>query len=233
MLLGFSTGVMHKIYPSTSKEIIDVCLKLGCNAIELNVASAEETKKLEENIEKIGKVLSGFKYVSLHSPGIKFTFKNDESTKKILDIFQQAYNEFNCQCLVVHPHLVEDWRIFNKYNFKIAVENMSDNVSFSHPENLKPVFENNPDFRMVLDVNHSYKTHKSSKLTNELSLNFKDKIIEVHLSGYDTFHDPLYKTKQLDIIESIPDKNLPIIIESGCNTIEDMENEYDYIKRNL
>jgi hypothetical protein len=233
MLLGFSTGVMYKKYPSSSKEIVDLCLGLGCNAIELNVASVKETELLEENIEKIQASLAKFDYVSLHSPGIKVIFRNDETTKEILNVFQLAYNTFQCQCLVVHPDKVEDWKVFDNYHFNIAVENMSDDVPFATPENLNPIFEKNPNYKMVLDVNHAYKTYNSPKLTTELSAAFRDRISEIHLSGYDTFHDPLYRTKQLDIIQSVPSKKLPIIIESGCDTIEDMEKEYDYIKQNL
>lgn len=234
MLLGFSTGATYKMYPSTSKEIVDIFLDLGCNAIEINVATIEETKMLKENMDKIKDSLAKFEHVSLHSPGIKFIFQNDESTKKILDIFQEAYDKFNCQYLVVHPHLVEDWKIFDNFKFNIAIENMSDDVPFTTQENLRPVFENNPNFKMVLDVNHAYKKYMSSKLADELSAAFRNKIAEIHLSGYDTFHDLLYKTKQLDIIKSIPDKNLPIIIESSCDTIiENLVKEYSYIRRNL
>lgn len=233
MLLGFSTGAMYKTYPSSSKKIVDLCLDLGCNAIELNIASIEETKMLARNMEKIKDRLEKFNYVSLHSPGIKVIFRNNAKTKKILDVFQLAYDMFRCQYLVVHPDKVEDWKVFESYRFNIAVENMSDDVPFATPEKLKPIFENNPNYKMVLDVNHAYKTHKSSKLTNELSVAFRDRIAEIHLSGYDTFHDPLFQTKQSDIIQSIPNKNLPIIIESSCDTIEDMKKEYDYIKQNL
>lgn len=233
MLLGFSSGAMYKTYPSSSKEIVDLCFSLGCNAIELNVASVEETKMLEENIEKIKDSLAKFDYVSLHSPGIKVIFRDDEATKKILDVFQRAYDSFKCRCLIVHPDKVEDWKVFDNYHFNIAVENMSDDVPFATPENLKPIFENNPSYKMVLDVNHAYKTYNSPKLANELSSAFSDKISEIHLSGYETLHDLLYQTNQLDIIQSVPSKNLPIIIESCCNTIEDMKREYEYIKQNL
>ncbi len=225
--------MMYKTYPSTSKEIIDLCLDLGCNAIELNVATIEEAQMLEENMDKIKNSLTKFKYVSLHSPAIKFIYRNDEETRKLLKIFQRAYIEFNCQCLVVHPHVIEYWGVFDAFNFKIAVENMSDDVPFATPEKLKPIFENSPNYRMVLDVNHAYKTYESPKLADELSVAFKDKIAEIHLSGYEFFHDLLYQTKQLDIIQSIPDKNLPIIIESYCVTIENMKKEYEYVKQNL
>ncbi len=124
---------MYKNYPSTSKEIVDLCFNLGCNAIELNVASIEEVKSLEKNMNKIKNSLAKFEYVSLHSPAIKFIYLNDTETRKTLNILQNL----------------------------------------------------------------------------------------------------LYQTKQLDIIQSIPDKNLPIIIESYCVAIEDMKSEYAYIIQNL
>lgn len=224
---------MYKTYPSTSKEIIDICLNIGCNAIELNVASIEETKMLAENMDKISETLKKFEYVSLHSPGIKVIFKKDDDTRRLLNVFQKAYDKFGCKCLIVHPDKVQDWEIFDEFHFNILIENMSDDVPFSAPENLTPIFEKHPNCKMVLDVNHSYKTYKSDRLARELSAVFRDKISEIHLSGYDTFHDSLFQTKQLDIIHSVPSLELPIIIESGCNTVEDMKTEYKYIKDNI
>ena len=39
--------------------------------------------------------------------------------------------------------------------------------------------------------------------------------------------------KQKEIIDVIPDKNLPIIIESVCETTEEIKEEFKYIKNHL
>ena len=65
---------------------------------------------------------------------------------------------------------------------------------------------------------------------------FKNIIKEIHLSGYETLHDPLYKTKQVEIIKYCRELNVPIIIESifeESDGIEGVKKEFDYILSNL
>jgi hypothetical protein len=234
MLIGFSSGTMHQTLSSSSPEFIDICLDIGCNAIEIHAATPEEVTQLKENISKIKDRLARFEHVSLHSPGIKFIYQNDQPTRDILDILQEAYNNFNCRCLVVHPGNVADWAIFDQYNFNIAVENMSNDVPFYSPGQLKPIYEKNPNCRFVLDAVHAYKFDQSPRLINELIAAFSDKLVEIHISGTseNIEHDLLFRTQQVEIIQAVP-KNRPIIIESACNSIEDMRKELDYIKNNL
>jgi hypothetical protein len=42
-------------------------------------------------------------------------------------------------------------------------------------------------------------------------------------------HEPLFKTRQVDIIRNIP-KGVPIIIESDCVDSAGMRREYEYVK---
>ncbi|MEK9130070.1 MAG: hypothetical protein AAB526_01575, partial [Patescibacteria group bacterium] len=65
---------------------------------------------------------------------------------------------------------------------------------------------------------------------------FKDIIKEIHLSGYEIFHDPLYRTKQAEIIKYCKKLDVPIIIESTFEKSDDAEvvaKEYNYILENL
>lgn len=232
MILGFSSGAAYKNIPSTSKDIVDVCANLGCNAIEIYAASGSEVEMLKKNIDKIKKEFKKFDYVSLHSPSIKFIFRNDEETRSILQVFQEAYDKFNASCLVVHPNQVEDWSVFDDFSFIIAIENMGNDVPFFNSEQLGEIFVKYPHFKMVLDVSHAYKNDPSFRLTEELMDKFGEKIVHVHLSGHKATHEPLCETNQVEIIKNIP-KDLPIILESDCQRIEKMKQEYYYVKNNL
>jgi hypothetical protein len=80
---------------------------------------------------------------------------------------------------------------------------------------------------MVLDVLYSYIAGKSVKLANLLYARFKDRIVQVHLSGlgvhdYSQQHYPINETKQEDILDLVP-KNVPIIIESVTEKLLMME----------
>jgi hypothetical protein len=86
---------------------------------------------------------------------------------------------------------------------------------------------------MVLDLNHCFTNDPSMRLAAEMYAAFGKRISMVHISGFEKLHEPLSRTKQLEILTAIPDKNLPIIIESGCDNIEEAKKEYEYIKNFL
>jgi len=240
MILGFSTGAIFREVPSISNEIVNICRKLGCNAIELNTARVEEVD-LFDNFIKSGETLSDFEYISMHSPGIKIVYKNNPKTIELLKKLEKAYKHFNCQYLVVHPSLIEDWSIFNRFSFNLAVENMSkDSQSFFLPEQLKKVFALNKKYSMTFDIKHAFESNlEGDKLPQEIYDNFKDKIVEIHLSGFDPHvkkheHKPLVETNQPEIVNFLKNKlDIPIIIESDCKDIKQMKIELNYIKKLL
>lgn len=238
MLLGFSTGAIFRKIPSISQEIIDICKKIGCNAIELSAKTDEEIDLLGDLIES-GDKLDDFKYISLHTPGNGFMFKKDAKHRDALSKFQRAYDHFGCKYLVVHPSEIEDWKVFDEFSFDLAVENMSeDNPSpFYLPEHLENIFEKNKNYKMTFDVKHAFESNGERKnLPEELYAAFKDKIAEIHLSGYNPNatkheHKPLVITNQSEIVNFVKNKqHLPIIIESDCTDVEQMKREYEYIK---
>lgn len=174
-----------------------------------------------------------FSYYSLHAPAVDFIYRDDEVTHSLLSRIEKLHEKYNFDLIVFHPDIVEDFTIFQKYNIPLAFENMDHRKSVAVDiEGMKEIFAL-VDAKMVLDLNHCYTIDPSMNLAREFYDNFKDKIAEIHLSGFETFHEPLYKTKQLEIIEAIPDLNLSIIIEAGQNSVEDIKNEFGYIINNL
>ena len=65
-------------------------------------------------------------------------------------------------------------------------------------------------------------------LAKDFYSKFKDRIAQIHLSGYTGYHDPIFQTKQEEIIKAIQDFEVPIIIESVLAP-EDLEKERQYI----
>ncbi|MFA5926167.1 MAG: hypothetical protein WC831_04490 [Parcubacteria group bacterium] len=241
MLLGFSTGAIFQKVPSISQEIVDICCGIGCNAIELNANRLEEVDLLEGFMNSGGH-LSGFEYISMHSPGINVFYKKDRATLSLLKKLEKAYRHFGCKHLVVHPSLVEDWGVFENFSFNLAVENMSlDNPApFFLPEHLESVFEKDRDYEMTFDVKHAFESSAERKnLPEEIWQQYKKIIVELHISGYNPQatkheHKPLATTKQTEIVNFVKDKqHLPIIIESNCESVEQMKEEYEYIKNLL
>ena len=140
----------------------------------------------------------------------------------------------------MHPSHINNWTVFDGFSFRLAVENQSKDSAYYLPEQLDNIFEKNKNFKMTFDVKHAFESSGERKnLPEELYAAFKDKIVEIHLSGYDPQatkheHKPLVTTNQPEIVNFVKDKqHLPIIIESDCESVEQMKVEYEYIKNIL
>lgn len=223
MLLGFSTGCLYQTHPRISKETLSFFRLLGCSAIELMCRSEEDILKLITEITTDD--FFGFEYVSLHSP--------DVVTVDTLELLQRAQDIFHFQAIVIHPDEIENWEIFSRFNLPISIENMDwRKERGKYVDSLQAIFEK-IDAKMVLDVNHCYTNDPSLLLAKQMTDEFGPRISQIHLSGFETDHQPLFKTKQVEIMNAIENKNLPIIIESVCETVEDVEAEFKYVKNYL
>lgn len=231
-LIGFAHGVAHKILDVYSTENIGLFKICGCNALEINCHSVEETEKLN----KLLPLITNFKYISLHLPS-NIKYKNDDTIHALLKKFRNFYVRSGAKLIVVHPDVVEDWSVFDNYPISWAIENMDDRKdSFKNADDLRIFFTNHKKWNLVLDLGHCNANDKSMVLANDLINNFKHKIKEIHLSGYEVFHDPLHRTKQANIIKYCNRLNVPIIVESTfeiSDGIEAISKEYNYILKNL
>ncbi len=227
--LGFSTGTLYKHLET--KEAISVIKKLGCKVIELGFVKADNF--FSNQLEKIEKPdLERFEYVSFHAP--KFNYENNEETKNILKRISKFHKTIRQLDLVVfHPDTVKDFSIFNKIDFNVGFENMDRRKeSCRSVDDIEVVLLKDQKFRFVLDINHAYTNDPTMKLAEEFYKRLGNKITQIHLSGFKDLHDPLFETKQLEIIKAVQDLNAPIIIESIL-TPETIMQERDYILKNI
>ena len=228
MLLGFSTGCLYKTHDGLDKSTIEAFKNVGCNAIEIMWHEGAEAEKL---LELDVDLLKSFEYVSIHAPS--FEIYNDVQIVAMLEILAKAHEKINFKAVVLHPYANINWDVFRQFDLPFHIENMDWRKEVGkYIESLEDIFEKY-DAPMVLDVNHCMTNDPSMQLAYDMNEKFKERIKEIHLSGFETFHELLYKTEQQEILSAIPDKNLPIIIESGCETIEDVEKEFAYVKEYL
>jgi len=225
-LIGFSSAALYHIYPRISKETFNVFRNIGGNAIEL-MCPPEGLEILENEIEKSD--LSGFDYISLHTPREILSSGNIDEIKRALRRIEKINEKFEFQCIVVHPDGINDFDIFKNYNFKISIENEDNSKSSGQTVNdIKKILDKY-DFGMVLDLNHCYVNDNSMNLARSFLAEFKDKIREIHISGNIEFHDPLHISRQQAIIDAMPRIDFPFIIESKCKDIEQAKKEFDFI----
>ena len=228
--LGFSTGALYK--SAETKEAISIIKNLGCKAIEIGFVKADKflNSGQLERIEKSD--LEGFDYVSLHAPG--FDYNNDKETINIFEKISNFSREIRRLDLVVfHPDTVNDFSIFDNVDFKIGFENMDHRKgSCRTVEDIELVLSQNSRFKLILDVNHVWINDPTMKLAQYFYKKLGDKIAQIHLSGFKELHDPLFETKQLEIIKAIQNLDVPIIIESVVAQ-ETIKKERDYILDNI
>lgn len=216
-----------------SKENFDLFRNCGCTAIEINCHSVNDVGFLEGVKDLIG----GFEYRSIHLP-CDIRYKDDEATNRILAKIESFYHNIGAKLAVVHPDLVEDFAVFNKYpSMNWAIENMDDRKAhYKNVDDLKNFLDANTQWGLVLDVGHCNANDKTMKLADDLIAALKHRIKEIHLSGYEVFHDPLHRTKQVEIIKFCRILDVPVIIESVFEESDGaagVAREFDYIMDNL
>jgi len=223
--IGFSHGVLYRILDVYSKKAIDTYKNCGANAIEICINKAAEFPKLSN----IAEDLKYFSYKSLHLPS-DIKYKDDISTNHLLNELENIYKDLEIDLVLVHPDLVDNWKVFDRYKLNWAIENMDNRKEkYKTLDDIKNFFTIRPGWKFVLDLNHCYSNDTSMKLANDLINNFKSNIAQIHLSGYENYHEPLFQTKQNNILDYCKSIDDPIIIESTFDDINDVKKEYKYI----
>lgn len=230
--VGFSTGCLYqkgRNLNTYSPEAIRVVANHSLEAIEVMCASADHVKYLPAMVPW----LKEFKLKSIHLPVINTRYANNRETRLMLGKITEFYEAIDARLAVVHPDLVSDWKVFKISPMQFAVENMDNTKScFRYPEEFVGFFERQPDWRLVLDLQHCYTNDKTLASADEFIRLFSDRLAEIHLSGCDRdkYHWPLYLTDQTVIVEKIPAGDCPIIIESPFKDfLRDLKQELSFI----
>ncbi|MEI7690219.1 MAG: hypothetical protein WCI63_01160 [bacterium] len=228
MIIGFSTGCLYKTHDALDPATIDLFRRNDCSAVEIMVHRVSDIDKL---IALKPSDLLGFEYISLHAP--IYDGSKKEEYINALRAIERIHTVVRFNTVVLHPDLFDEFTFLKDINLPFAIENMDNRKkTCKSVESLQQVFKEF-DVPMIIDINHSFSNDPTMKLSEDLVKAFHSKIEEVHLSGFDTFHDPLFKTQQQVILDAIPSISLPVIIESVLDSVGDIETELEYIKKNI
>ena len=229
--LGFSTGCLHKCVP-TLREQFGVISDAGCRAVELNALRINDFRSPTFEVLDADD-LAKFNYISLHTPKSSYG-KNAETDEIFNRTYQLRQRTFFDQA-VFHPDQVvdADFSIFDCPGFSVALENMDSKKSaFKTADEFEPIFKKYPNLSLVLDVNHAFTNDPTMLLAAQFRELFSERIVQVHLSGAG-YHEPLFKTKQSDIVNAIRGLDVPIIVESVFEHRDELLRERDYILKIL
>ncbi len=227
ILIWFNNWDLYRVIePSYDEKLLNILYSEKTKALELHFHTLEDLENLI-NLEK--NTYNRFEYLSLHAPDLKW----DQETEKILLKLRTVCKKMNIKNIVMHPHEVKSWNIFEKFkDLPLSIENMDDNKPFWQTvENLSLILDKYKFLWLTLDLQHCFVNDNSMKIADNFHKKNEDRIVEYHISWYDKryLHYKLFETKQDIIIKALRLKNVPIIIESTLDSVEELEKEVNYI----
>lgn len=234
LLIGFSTGCFYK---TKIKPISLDCFKI----IKSTEASAIEINCIDiNNLYRFSKItktylLKNFSYISLHAPAKNFYYRDNLKSRSILELIFKLNKEIELNCVIIHPDKVLNWKLFKNYPLNFAVENMDARKKTGKTaKSLTPILKKT-NFKMTLDLNHCFTNDTSMRLAKNFIKKYENKIAQAHVSGYIESHQPLYLTKQTQILKPIKclTNNFPIIVESVFSKPKEIYKEYKFVKSQL
>lgn len=226
MIIGFSAGDFgYQDINLTLKELESS----DSNAFEMNVGPLDKVLKFKVSPELKEKLLK-FDFLSMHAP----KFDNPEEELKLIIKLKELDQELNFNAITVHPDIVSDFKLWDKANLPIAMENMDKNKAVGKDHAFfKPLMKYNLKF--VIDLQHIYENDPSMKLGRDFLELFQGRLSHLHVSGYtkELNHSPVYLSENKDAIVSLLNEipQLPIILEGvlGENRAEKIRKELEFV----
>lgn len=231
MTIGFNNGTYFKLQKIPierfSPKYFDIFSCDGAWAIELACIQKEMIHAI---ITLDASMFQKFSIVTLH--GTVMEYSDSPETHNLLNLYEKAVQKLNIKNVVIHAEYAKDLDIFLKHpKLPVSIENMDHPKKFGHSvDQIESILEKYP-FGLTLDVQHCYVNDSTLALAREFHKKFREKIVEYHVSGSDenAFHSPLFKTRQKQIISAIECKEIPIIIESVFEKMNEHKKELKYI----
>lgn len=219
MILGLSTGCVHKLINAKNKDEVLTLYRTNfkniINAIEITIPenNLNAFKISKENLEW----LKSLKFVSFH---LLHTISSYPKVYKLLKENKIKVNHFVC-----HIDKKDSIPTFFKeeYGSRILYENIEDDTyNFSDIYNI------------CFDVSHALKNGVSflSSFTNLNEYSIK----EIHLSNTieGRCHELFFNQNNFNGIKQYVDlAKSPVIIESVANNLQELDNELKYINRKI
>lgn len=223
-IIGFSTGAFHPRF--RVREALPVIASTGCRVVELGPDLVGEADVIRPD------ELAPFSYVSLHAP--KRNYGRDAQTRKLFSAIGRIHEIRPLNLVVFHPDTISDFSLFRDLPYPVAFENMDCfKKSYINPRQMAELLAQDRRWGFVLDAAHIFSNDPTMKLADAYDHLLGDRIVEFHVSGFTSFHEPLIETDQAQIVTAIRRAGIPIIIESQIQEPENLLRERDYVLQSL
>jgi hypothetical protein len=184
--LGLSTGWDQETRQDFPKAVSKAA-KFSTEHIELSALRANELPGLVNYLESAPQELLEFNHVSVHGPKAVDDLKLIESLKSLPELVE---------VIVIHPEEItpQNWRQLGE---RLAIENMDCRRQQGQTvAQLKEVFKDLPEAGFCLDVAHVWTVDPTLGLAFDLLEAFRERLVEIHLSGIDTSGQHRLTTKE-------------------------------------
>jgi hypothetical protein len=223
--LGYSTGA---IALGDFTRAIQILKAHHFHAIELSALRINEVEPLISALPQLD--LSNYKYISFHAPSA--FAESDE--KHLVSLLQKLPVTWP---IVLHPDAIHDFSIWKVLSARLAIENMDRRKSTGRSvQELRKIFAYLPTAKMCLDIGHARQVDSSMIEAFLLLEEFRDKIVQVHVSEVDTSsrHDVLSIAAQMAFrqLRSFIPQNAAIIVESRVSE-QDIDREAESVANTL
>ncbi|MBN2111579.1 hypothetical protein JW707_00615 [Candidatus Woesearchaeota archaeon] len=233
-----STGSFHlhfegRDYHSRLKK----CMELkGIDGVELLFDVAEHLLHFEITKEEI-EFLKGLKFNTIHVPfylddsGKRACYRNTPFYIKLMEKVYEIYDKIGACNINIHPEETEDYSLFRREGYNYSIENSPAKSGYS-PELYRKILDENPNFRMVLDISRAMESNQ----LNELIAKFRKEIIYCHASAYNGQKQHIFmhglEPAALEKIRQIRELDCPFISETWVHhPIEFYQKEIDFLKK--
>ncbi|MDD4412181.1 MAG: hypothetical protein PHR00_00825 [Patescibacteria group bacterium] len=228
--IGFSSGSLTNIANPYSKDGLRLLERSSNQAIEIVCHDSAEASKLKYLASEI----KHFYYKSLCLP-LNHHYKNNKETRRLLDCLYDFCQYVDINLMIVEPNLVENWNIFSDYPAIWSIKNghLPKNPFVDNNNDFINFFEKHSDWCFVLNLNNAYRLDNYLRLAERLIKINLGHLAEIQLSGSINYREPLFQTKQNQLIDCCRHSSAPIIIESIFNNVSEISEELEYVKNYL
>ena len=214
-MIGFSTSCVRG-WELAPDDTVKLLTKGGANGIELAFTSLDDLFLYDSYISIKGeKLLRSLKHVSLHAPWTKIKYADNVESQKVFEKLRQIKERIGARFIVFHTNVVEDFGVLKYYELNPLIENIP-SFDVSGLKELQTLMEKF-DIGLCFDIHHACESDPSMNLSYKILEVFKERLSEVHVSGYNDNCPPVHQSKSrkliINLLRQIPE-NIPIIMES-------------------
>jgi len=231
-----STGMLYKLHKDRN-EILPELLKFKPDGIEICFMRYEHIFSFHPTNSELEK-LKKLKFVSIHAPSLYVKWGENPESHQALEEIEKIYHRVGAKNVVFHDKRDDDLSVVKKYNFTASIENDDSRYYLNTPEKMEKALRKYPEMKFTLDFAHVLSIN--SDLIQDFINNFKDKIIEIHMSWLGRKikdHKFIHKhnsKKIRELLKLIKQLNEPIVFESVAQNNNEkslIKDEIDYINR--